>query len=354
MLAARRNVAWRDRRQALQEAIPDSFWTALDCYDDGSWTAYTPGFAYEVAEREVSQRSAFAEAERRIARTIRAMYEVGHRLPAASLTLEAAQQEDERNREAYEALEDRVREGDASTSGGGPKVVERQWLRVHVDLSLADSLDEDPLVRRAVEPLVVTYGEEPDDEDSDLEEERADMAEDEDANPWTGLPRVSAEDEGDPIEPETSARGAEIDSMRPYLAMEVARAELLEEAQHLREARSAAAAAGEPMPADEVAVPGGGMVSLSDAERILARAYNIGYNLNHHGAPAVAGPAVRHSRHTRLGGSTGQMGRRTGQDRSTAANSTLSGLTAQLRAQNAAFLPRRAAASWKQGEASLR
>lgn len=56
----------------------------------------------------------------------------------------------------------------------------------------------------------------------------------------------------------------------------------------------------------------------------------------------------------RLGGSTGQMGRRTGQDRSTAANSTMSGLTAQLRAQNAAFLPRRAAASWKQGEASLR
>lgn len=52
-----------------------------------------------VAEREASQRSAFAEAERRIARTIRAMYEVGHRLPAASLTLEAAQQEEERNRE---------------------------------------------------------------------------------------------------------------------------------------------------------------------------------------------------------------------------------------------------------------
>ncbi len=52
--------------------------------------------------------------------------------------------------QAYEALEDRVREGDASTSGGGPKVVERQWLRVHVDLSLADSLDEDPLVRCAL------------------------------------------------------------------------------------------------------------------------------------------------------------------------------------------------------------
>lgn len=62
-----------------------------------------------------------------------------------------------------------------------------------------------------MEPLVVTYGEEPDDDDSDSEEERADMAEDEDANPWTGLPRVSVEDEGDPIEVETSARGAEID-----------------------------------------------------------------------------------------------------------------------------------------------
>lgn len=48
-LACRRNAAWRERRQALQEAIPDSFWTALDRYDDGSWTAYTPGFAYEGA-----------------------------------------------------------------------------------------------------------------------------------------------------------------------------------------------------------------------------------------------------------------------------------------------------------------
>ena len=46
--------------------------------------------------------------------------------------------------QAYEALEERIREGDASTSGGGPKVVERQWLRVHVDLCLADSMDEIP------------------------------------------------------------------------------------------------------------------------------------------------------------------------------------------------------------------
>ncbi|BDA44475.1 hypothetical protein COCOBI_05-6620 [Coccomyxa sp. Obi] len=338
MLTARRNAAWRDRRQALQEAIPDSFWTALDRYDDGSWTAYTPGFAYEVAEREVSQRSAFAEAERRIARTIRAMYEVGHRLPAASLTLEAAQQEEERNREAYEALEDRVREGDASTSGGGPKVVERQWLRVHVDLSLADSLDEDPLIRRAVEPFVVTYGEEPDDEDSDSEEERADMAEDEDANPWTGVPRVSDDDEGDPIELESLTRGAEIDSMRPYRAMVEARAELLAQRQRQREARAAAA------PADAAAAPAVGMVSLSDAERILARAYDIGYNLNH-GPPAVAGPAVRQPRHRVFNPWLNDR---------TAVNSTLSGLTAQLRAQHAPTLPSRAAASWKQGEASLR
>lgn len=45
----RRNAAWRQRRQVLQEAIPDSFWTALDRYDNGTWTAYTPGFAYEGA-----------------------------------------------------------------------------------------------------------------------------------------------------------------------------------------------------------------------------------------------------------------------------------------------------------------
>ena len=52
--------------------------------------------------------------------------------------------------QAYEALEERVREADASTSSqaeAGPKVIERQWLQVHVDLSLADSLDENPLVR---------------------------------------------------------------------------------------------------------------------------------------------------------------------------------------------------------------
>jgi hypothetical protein len=44
-----------------------------------------------------------------------------------------------------------VRVADASTSEAqtGPKVIERQWLRVHVDLSLADSLDnnDNPLVR---------------------------------------------------------------------------------------------------------------------------------------------------------------------------------------------------------------
>ena len=54
---------------------------------------------HAAGERELTQRSAFAEAERHIARTIRAMYEVGHRLPAASPTLEAAQQEEGRNRE---------------------------------------------------------------------------------------------------------------------------------------------------------------------------------------------------------------------------------------------------------------
>ncbi len=79
--------------------------------------------------------------------------------------------------------------------------------------------------------------------------------------------------------------------------MEEARALLLQEAQHQREARGEAAAAGEPMPADEVALPGGPAVPLSDAERILARAYNIGYNLNNSGPPAVAGPpAVRQPR----------------------------------------------------------
>lgn len=37
----------------------------------------------------------------------------------------------------------------SAQAAAGPKVVERQWLRVHVDLSLADSLtdDENPLVR---------------------------------------------------------------------------------------------------------------------------------------------------------------------------------------------------------------
>ncbi len=74
------------------------------------------------------------------------MYEVGHRLPAASLTLEEAQQEERRNREVYEMLEEHWRNG---TLGASPKVVERQWLRVHVDLSLADSLDETPLARSA-------------------------------------------------------------------------------------------------------------------------------------------------------------------------------------------------------------
>lgn len=204
------------RRQAIQEVVPDRFWTVLDRYDDGTWTSYTPGFAYEgtfnelciwtsclfvscqncaicqlirrtrshicfsisrpslrstfyllrlfdgsvepphdsdicaplcaVTTREDSQRGAFAQAERRLARIIRTMYEMGHRLPAASPNLAAAQQEERSNREVYELLEERLRDG---TSGASPKVVEQQWLRVHVDLSLADSLDENPLTRSA-------------------------------------------------------------------------------------------------------------------------------------------------------------------------------------------------------------
>lgn len=56
-----------------------------------------------MAAREGTQRAAFAEAERRIARIIRSMYEVGHRLPAASPSLEAAQQEEARNRQVSHA-----------------------------------------------------------------------------------------------------------------------------------------------------------------------------------------------------------------------------------------------------------
>ncbi len=49
MILCRRNAVWRQRRHVLQEIIPDSFWTALSRFDNGTWTAYTPGFAYEGA-----------------------------------------------------------------------------------------------------------------------------------------------------------------------------------------------------------------------------------------------------------------------------------------------------------------
>ncbi|EIE27085.1 hypothetical protein COCSUDRAFT_55107 [Coccomyxa subellipsoidea C-169] len=260
----RRNAVWRQRRHVLQEIIPDSFWTALSRFDNGTWTAYTPGFAYEAACREGTQRAAFAEAERRIARTVRSMYEVGHRLPVACYSLEAAQQEEQRNREAYEALEDRLRAADAASASAqaaaGPKVVERQWLRVHVDLSLADSLtdDENPLVRRAVEPFVVTYdnGEEEEEDDLDSEEERgAEMAVDDDT-PWVEPPLVGSD--GDPFsagEPGTSTRGAEIDSLRPFRAMLESRAQLV--AAGVRDARAGGNG------------PDG---VLHEADRILARA----------------------------------------------------------------------------------
>ena len=36
-------MEWPAVRQLLQGVVPQSYWTALECHDDGAWTAFTPG-----------------------------------------------------------------------------------------------------------------------------------------------------------------------------------------------------------------------------------------------------------------------------------------------------------------------
>ena len=36
-------MEWPAVRPILQGMVPRNYWTALECHDDGAWTAYTPG-----------------------------------------------------------------------------------------------------------------------------------------------------------------------------------------------------------------------------------------------------------------------------------------------------------------------
>jgi hypothetical protein len=39
-------AAWVQRRQVLQGIVPQSYWTALERYEDASWSAHTPGMHF--------------------------------------------------------------------------------------------------------------------------------------------------------------------------------------------------------------------------------------------------------------------------------------------------------------------
>ncbi|CAL5218375.1 g43 [Coccomyxa viridis] len=133
-------MEWPAVRQVLQAMVPASYWTALECHEDGAWSAYTPGLPVDGGLTIAGSRSAaYFEAQRRIAVTIRNMYEVGQRVPPleSAMSLSAAQAWDSSHREVFELLDEDIR-GGAGNSSTAPKIVERQWRQVYVDLSLAD------------------------------------------------------------------------------------------------------------------------------------------------------------------------------------------------------------------------
>ncbi|CAK0737417.1 hypothetical protein CVIRNUC_000909 [Coccomyxa viridis] len=133
-------MEWPAVRPILQGMVPRNYWTALECHDDGAWTAYTPGLPVDGGMTIAGSRSAaYFEAQRRIAVTIRNMYEVGQRVPpqTSAMSLSAAQAWDSSHREVFEMLDEDMRER-SEAAPAAPKIVERQWRQVHVDLSLAD------------------------------------------------------------------------------------------------------------------------------------------------------------------------------------------------------------------------
>ena len=43
-------MEWEAVRHSLQAVVPASYWTALECHENGAWSAYTPGLPVNGGE----------------------------------------------------------------------------------------------------------------------------------------------------------------------------------------------------------------------------------------------------------------------------------------------------------------